>query len=183
MAARPPPPNLNEGREYSLVLVRCPHRLWCTPSGLGIVVLQATLPRLPTNQVSLSAPRQYRTRVEDIMVRDVPYVALSCTFRDLRLALHRTKGRMLALVESPGKTRRGPCGHLPRSLLRNGGGNRSSGPVSLVPKGIANICQSELSIWCVTSVQGPSLSEREGQRREGPHPGLLSSPTCSIQSP
>lgn len=41
------------------------------------------------------------------MVRDVPHVALSCTFRDLRLALHRTKGRMLALVESPGETRRG----------------------------------------------------------------------------
>lgn len=149
-------------------------------------MLRVTLPKLPTNQVPLSAPRQYRMRVEDIMVRDVPYVALSCTFRDLRLALHRTKGRMLALVESPGKTRRGPrCyGHLPGSLLRNRGGNRrSSGPVFLVPKGIANICQSELSIWCVTSVQGPSLSEREGQRREGPHPGLLSSPTCSIQSP
>ncbi|KAB0401178.1 hypothetical protein E2I00_002970 [Balaenoptera physalus] len=43
----------------------------------------------------------YRVRVEDIMVRDVPHVALSCTFRDLRLALHRTKGRVLALVESP----------------------------------------------------------------------------------
>lgn len=52
--------------------------------------------------------RQYRVRVEDIMVRDVPHVALSCTFRDLRLALHRTKGRMLALVESPGKAKRGP---------------------------------------------------------------------------
>lgn len=51
------------------------------------------------------------------MVRDVPHVALSCTFRDLRLALHRTKGRMLALVESPGKARRGPrCyGHRERS--------------------------------------------------------------------
>ncbi|EHB12535.1 Chloride channel protein 2 [Heterocephalus glaber] len=46
-------------------------------------------------------PRQYRVRVEDIMVRDVPHVSLNCTFRDLRLALHRTKGRMLALVESP----------------------------------------------------------------------------------
>lgn len=55
--------------------------------------------------------RQYRVRVEDIMVRDVPHVALSCTFRDLRLALHRTKGRMLALVESPGKARRGPRCH------------------------------------------------------------------------
>lgn len=52
--------------------------------------------------------RQYRVRVEDIMVRDVPHVALSCTFRDLRLALHRTKGRMLALVESSGKAKKGP---------------------------------------------------------------------------
>lgn len=59
---------------------------------------------LTTNQVPLSAPRQYRVRVEDIMVRDVPHVALNCTFRDLRLALHRTKGRMLALVESSGET-------------------------------------------------------------------------------
>lgn len=63
---------------------------------------------LTTNQVPLSAPRQYRVRVEDIMVRDVPHVALSCTFRDLRLALHRTKGRMLALVESSGETSKGP---------------------------------------------------------------------------
>lgn len=55
-----------------------------------------------------SIPRQYRVRVEDIMVRDVPHVALNCTFRDLRLALHRTKGRVLALVESPGEAQRGP---------------------------------------------------------------------------
>lgn len=58
------------------------------------------------------------------MVRDVPHVALSCTFRDLRLALHRTKGRMLALVESPGEARTVPrcCEHLPGSLLRKGQG-------------------------------------------------------------
>lgn len=73
-----------------------------------MVVLWATLPILTTSQMlPLCAFRQYRMRVEDIMVRDVPHVALSCTFRDLRLALHRTKGRMLALVESPGETRRG----------------------------------------------------------------------------
>lgn len=77
---------------------------------------------LTTNQVLLSAPRQYRVRVEDIMVRDVPHVALSCTYRDLRLALHRTKGRMLALVESSGETSRGPRCYelLPGSLLRKG---------------------------------------------------------------
>lgn len=66
-----------------------------------MVVLLAALPILTAKRVPLSALRQYRVRVEDIMVRDVPHVALSCTFRDLRLALHRTKGRMLALVESP----------------------------------------------------------------------------------
>lgn len=67
-----------------------------------------------------SIPRQYRVRVEDIMVRDVPYVALSCTFRDLRLALHRTKGRMLALVESPGEAARGSWCYerLPGARLR-----------------------------------------------------------------
>uniref|UniRef100_A0A452TG20 Chloride channel protein 2 n=1 Tax=Ursus maritimus TaxID=29073 RepID=A0A452TG20_URSMA len=76
---------------------------WSSP------MLWATLPILTTDQVPrVSGLRQYRMRVEDIMVRDVPHVALSCTFRDLRLALHRTKGRMLALVESPGETRRGP---------------------------------------------------------------------------
>uniref|UniRef100_A0A7N4PYK4 Chloride channel protein 2 n=1 Tax=Sarcophilus harrisii TaxID=9305 RepID=A0A7N4PYK4_SARHA len=50
---------------------------------------------------SLLSSRQYRVRVEDIMVRDVPHIALNSTFRDLRMALHRTKGRTLALVESP----------------------------------------------------------------------------------
>lgn len=102
------PPHQNEGSRYTLALSPCPHRLWGLPHGPGIVVLRATLPMLMANHVPLSALRQYRVRVEDIMVRDVPHVALSCTFRDLRLALHRTKGRVLALVESPGETRRGP---------------------------------------------------------------------------
>lgn len=86
----------------------CPHRLWGLPYDPRLAVLWATLPKLTIDQVPLSASRQYRVRVEDIMVRDVPHVALSCTFRDLQLALHRTKGRVLALVESPGETRRGP---------------------------------------------------------------------------
>lgn len=87
-----------------------------------MVVLLAALPILTTKRVPLSALRQYRVRVEDIMVRDVPHVALSCTFRDLRLALHRTKGRMLALVESPGEPGGGPTrneGYLP---AQEGGG-------------------------------------------------------------
>lgn len=85
------------------------------PSLYDSIIRIKKLPYLP--ELGWGRHQQYRVRVEDIMVRDVPHVALSCTFRDLRLALHRTKGRMLALVESPGKARRGPrCyGHRERS--------------------------------------------------------------------
>lgn len=72
------------------------------------------------------------------MVRDVPHVALNCTFRDLRLALHRTKGRMLALVESSGETSRGSrCyEHLPGSLLWKRSGREQECRISLLgPRG------------------------------------------------
>ncbi|XP_014638611.1 PREDICTED: chloride channel protein 2 isoform X2 [Ceratotherium simum simum] len=69
------------------------------PSLYDSIIRIKKLPYLP--ELGWGRHQQYQMRVEDIMVRDVPYVALSCTFRDLRLALHRTKGRMLALVESP----------------------------------------------------------------------------------
>ncbi|XP_064135138.1 chloride channel protein 2 isoform X3 [Loxodonta africana] len=69
------------------------------PSLYDSIIRIKKLPYLP--ELGWGHHQQYRVRVEDIMVRDVPHVALSCTFRDLRLALHRTKGRMLALVESP----------------------------------------------------------------------------------
>ncbi|XP_023556446.1 chloride channel protein 2 isoform X3 [Octodon degus] len=69
------------------------------PSLYDSIIRIKKLPYLP--ELGWGRHQQYRVRVEDIMVRDVPYVALNCTFRDLRLALHRTKGRMLALVESP----------------------------------------------------------------------------------
>ncbi|XP_039097601.1 chloride channel protein 2 isoform X1 [Hyaena hyaena] len=69
------------------------------PSLYDSIIRIKKLPYLP--ELGWGRHQQYRMRVEDIMVRDVPHVALSCTFRDLRLALHRTKGRMLALVESP----------------------------------------------------------------------------------
>nr|XP_005909573.1 PREDICTED: chloride channel protein 2 isoform X4 [Bos mutus] len=69
------------------------------PSLYDSIIRIKKLPYLP--ELGWGRHQQYRVRVEDIMVRDVPHVALSCTFRDLRLALHRTKGRMLALVESP----------------------------------------------------------------------------------
>uniref|UniRef100_A0A8C9D437 Chloride channel protein 2 n=1 Tax=Panthera leo TaxID=9689 RepID=A0A8C9D437_PANLE len=68
------------------------------PSLYDSIIRIKKLPYLP--ELGWGRHQQYRMRVEDIMVRDVPHVALSCTFRDLRLALHRTKGRMLALVES-----------------------------------------------------------------------------------
>ncbi|XP_075412262.1 chloride channel protein 2 [Tenrec ecaudatus] len=68
------------------------------PSLYDSIIRIKKLPYLP--ELGWGRHQQYRVRVEDIMVRDVPYIALSCTFRDLRLALHRTKGRMLALVES-----------------------------------------------------------------------------------
>ncbi|XP_069885829.1 chloride channel protein 2 isoform X2 [Dipodomys merriami] len=69
------------------------------PSLYDSIIRIKKLPYLP--ELGWGRHQQYRVRVEDIMVRDVPHVALSCTFRDLRVALHRTKGRMLALVESP----------------------------------------------------------------------------------
>ncbi|XP_028360730.1 chloride channel protein 2 isoform X2 [Phyllostomus discolor] len=68
------------------------------PSLYDSIIRIKKLPYLP--ELGWGRHQQYRVRVEDIMVRDVPHVALNCTFRDLRLALHRTKGRMLALVES-----------------------------------------------------------------------------------
>ncbi|XP_036731005.1 chloride channel protein 2 isoform X4 [Manis pentadactyla] len=69
------------------------------PSLYDSIIRIKKLPYLP--ELGWGRHQQYRVRVEDIMVRDVPHVALSCTFRDLQLALHRTKGRVLALVESP----------------------------------------------------------------------------------
>ncbi|XP_004834930.1 chloride channel protein 2 isoform X2 [Heterocephalus glaber] len=69
------------------------------PSLYDSIIRIKKLPYLP--ELAWGRHQQYRVRVEDIMVRDVPHVSLNCTFRDLRLALHRTKGRMLALVESP----------------------------------------------------------------------------------
>lgn len=68
------------------------------PSLYDSIIRIKKLPYLP--ELGWGRHQQYRVRVEDIMVRDVPHVALNCTFRDLRLALHRTKGRVLALVES-----------------------------------------------------------------------------------
>ncbi|KAM9004397.1 chloride channel protein 2 isoform 2-T2 [Sarcophilus harrisii] len=69
------------------------------PSLYDSIIRIKKLPYLP--ELGWGRHQQYRVRVEDIMVRDVPHIALNSTFRDLRMALHRTKGRTLALVESP----------------------------------------------------------------------------------
>uniref|UniRef100_A0A5F8GZ45 Chloride voltage-gated channel 2 n=1 Tax=Monodelphis domestica TaxID=13616 RepID=A0A5F8GZ45_MONDO len=68
------------------------------PSLYDSIIRIKKLPYLP--ELGWGRHQQYRVRVEDIMVRDVPHIALNSTFRDLRMALHRTKGRTLALVES-----------------------------------------------------------------------------------
>ncbi|XP_044529163.1 chloride channel protein 2 isoform X3 [Gracilinanus agilis] len=68
------------------------------PSLYDSIIRIKKLPYLP--ELGWGRHQQYRVRVEDIMVRDVPHIALNSTFRDLRMALHRTKGRSLALVES-----------------------------------------------------------------------------------
>ncbi|NXK49513.1 CLCN2 protein, partial [Chauna torquata] len=43
---------------------------------------------------------KYNVRVEDIMVRDIPYISLNCKYRDLQHVLHSTKMKSLALVDS-----------------------------------------------------------------------------------
>lgn len=48
--------------------------------------------------------RKYNIRVEDIMVRDVRYITLSSTYRDVQEALVTGQLKTLALVESKGET-------------------------------------------------------------------------------
>lgn len=48
--------------------------------------------------------RKYNIRVEDIMVRDVRYITLSSSYRDLQEALITGQLKTLALVESKGET-------------------------------------------------------------------------------
>lgn len=69
----------------------------------------------------ISPGRKYNVRVEDIMVRDVPYVSLNCKYRDLQHVLQTTKMKSLALVDSAGKRHVGaspscpqcPCSAVP----------------------------------------------------------------------
>lgn len=47
--------------------------------------------------------RKYNIRVEDIMIRDVRYITLNCTYRDLHNVLLTGQLKTLALVETAGK--------------------------------------------------------------------------------
>lgn len=61
--------------------------------------------------------RKYNIRVEDIMVRDVRYITLNCTYRDLHNVLLAGHLKTLALVESAGETHSHTYTHGVRSLL------------------------------------------------------------------
>lgn len=48
--------------------------------------------------------RVYNIRVEDIMVRDVQYITLSCSYRDLLNILMKSRLKALPLLKSAGKS-------------------------------------------------------------------------------
>lgn len=55
-----------------------------------------------------SFSRKYNIRVEDIMVRDVRYITLTCCYRDLQSVLMVGHLKTLALVESAGELENRP---------------------------------------------------------------------------
>lgn len=65
---------------------------------------------LPSH-ISSSSPllRKYNIRVEDIMVRDVRYITLTSSYRDLQEMLLSGQLKTLALVESRGKCKCNIC--------------------------------------------------------------------------
>uniref|UniRef100_A0A670YYP0 Chloride voltage-gated channel 2 n=1 Tax=Pseudonaja textilis TaxID=8673 RepID=A0A670YYP0_PSETE len=68
------------------------------PSLYDSIIRIKKLPYLP--ELGWGHQEKYNVRVEDIMVRDVRYITLNCRYRDLQDALHSTKMKSLALVES-----------------------------------------------------------------------------------
>ncbi|XP_061493432.1 chloride channel protein 2 isoform X2 [Rhineura floridana] len=68
------------------------------PSLYDSIIRIKKLPYLP--ELGWGHQEKYNVRVEDIMVRDVRYITLSCRYRDLQDVLHSTKMKSLALVES-----------------------------------------------------------------------------------
>ncbi|KFO54843.1 Chloride channel protein 2, partial [Corvus brachyrhynchos] len=68
------------------------------PSLYDSIIRIKKLPYLP--ELGWGHHEKYNVRVEDIMVRDICYVTLSCKYRDLQQVLHSTKMKNLPLVES-----------------------------------------------------------------------------------
>uniref|UniRef100_A0A8B9EX27 Chloride channel protein 2 n=1 Tax=Anser cygnoides TaxID=8845 RepID=A0A8B9EX27_ANSCY len=68
------------------------------PSLYDSIIRIKKLPYLP--ELGWGHHEKYNVRVEDIMVRDIPYVSLNCKYRDLQHVLHSTKMKSLALVDS-----------------------------------------------------------------------------------
>ncbi|NXH22989.1 CLCN2 protein, partial [Bucco capensis] len=68
------------------------------PSLYDSIIRIKKLPYLP--ELGWGHHEKYNVRVEDIMVRDIPYVTLNCKYRDLQHVLHSTKMKSLPLVES-----------------------------------------------------------------------------------
>ncbi|NXL86816.1 CLCN2 protein, partial [Alectura lathami] len=68
------------------------------PSLYDSIIRIKKLPYLP--ELGWGHNEKYNVLVEDIMVRDVPYVSLNCKYRALKRILQSTKMKTLALVES-----------------------------------------------------------------------------------
>ncbi|NXJ16769.1 CLCN2 protein, partial [Odontophorus gujanensis] len=68
------------------------------PSLYDSIIRIKKLPYLP--ELGWGHHEKYNVQVEDIMVRDVPYVSLNCKYRDLQHVLQSTKMKSLALVDS-----------------------------------------------------------------------------------
>ncbi|XP_016532118.1 chloride channel protein 2b [Poecilia formosa] len=72
------------------------------PSLYDSIIRIKKLPYLP--ELGWGHHEKYNIRVEDFMVRDVPYITLNCCYRDLRNVLMSKHLKTLALVESAGDT-------------------------------------------------------------------------------
>ncbi|XP_030072362.1 chloride channel protein 2 isoform X2 [Microcaecilia unicolor] len=68
------------------------------PSLYDSIIRIKKLPYLP--ELGWGHQEKYNIRVEDIMLRDVPYITLSCQYRGLQKILQNTQLKALALVES-----------------------------------------------------------------------------------
>uniref|UniRef100_A0A8C6UVI1 Chloride channel 2c n=1 Tax=Neogobius melanostomus TaxID=47308 RepID=A0A8C6UVI1_9GOBI len=68
------------------------------PSIYDSIIRIKKLPYLP--ELGWGHPEKYNIRVEDIMVRDVRYITLNCTYRDLHNVLLTGHLKTLALVET-----------------------------------------------------------------------------------